>query len=228
MLEHRQRFELIVICATAAILVAGTLAALAFAGSANVLAHTLRDQLTMGLERGEKFYKTLGIDASVPAKTRMRLVDAVVQITPAMLVLVGALTVLFNLGVFWRVSGKQSRLGYTLFGDLIRWSAPEWFIWLLLASGFGLFIPNAPLATVALDAFVCVAAVYFCQGLAIMAFYFRMLGMPPLARWLVYFVTFVQPVLALLACVAGIFDLWIDFRRLKPRSPEARNLGNFL
>ena len=27
---------------------------------------------------------------------------------------------------------------------------------------------------VALDAFVCVAVVYFCQGLAIMAFYFRL------------------------------------------------------
>ncbi len=72
------------------------------------------------------------------------------------------------------------------------------------------------------------AAVYFCQGLAIMAFYFRVLVMPPLARGLIYFVTAVQPVLAVLVCAAGIFDLWIDFRRLKPPSQEAGNFGDFL
>jgi len=76
--------------------------------------------------------------------------------------------------------------------------------------------------------FVCVVAVYFCQGLAIMAFYFKVLSMPPAARGLIYFVTIVQPVLAALVCAVGIFDLWIDFRRLKPPSQEARNLGDFL
>jgi uncharacterized protein YybS (DUF2232 family) len=228
MLERRQPFELIVICATAAILAAGTLSALAFAGSLTMLAHALRDQLVAGLLRGEKFYKALGIDAAVAPETRIRVVDAVVRLTPAMLVLVGAFTVLFNLGIFWRLSGKQRRVGYTLFGDLIRWSAPEWLIWLFLATGFGLFIPMAPWATIALDGFVCLTAVYFCQGLAILAFYFKRLGMPPLARGLIYFVTIVQPVLAVLACAAGVFDMWVDFRRLKPRSPEAGNLGNFL
>jgi uncharacterized protein YybS (DUF2232 family) len=84
------------------------------------------------------------------------------------------------------------------------------------------------LATIALDCFVCLAALYFCQGLAIMAFYFKQLGMPPLARGLIYFVAVVQPVLTVLVGTAGIFDLWIDFRRLKPRSPATRNLRNLL
>jgi hypothetical protein len=48
--------------------------------------------------------------------------------------------------------------------------------------------------------------------------------MPPLARGLIYFVTIVQPVLAVLVCAAGIFDLWIDFRRLKPPSQEGAQL----
>jgi uncharacterized protein YybS (DUF2232 family) len=115
-----------------------------------------------------------------------------------------------------------------LFNDLVRWSAPDWLIWVLLAAGFGLFIPIVALSTIALDLFVCMAAVYFCQGLAIMAFYFKVLAMPPLARGLIYFVTIVQPVLAALVCAVGIFDLWIDFRRLKPPKQEARNLGDFL
>ncbi len=227
LLERRQPFELIVLCATAAILVAGTLAALAFAGSPAALAQALRNQLIAGMVRGERFYKTLGVDAAVAPETQAYVVDAVMRLTPALVALLGALTVLLNLGIFWRLSGKQQRVGYPLFGDLVRWSTPEWLIWPLLVTGFGWFIPLPPLAIIALDCFVCVAALYFCQGLAIMAFYFKQLGMPPLARGLIYFVTLVQPVLTALVCAAGIFDLWIDFRRLKPRSPAARNLGNF-
>jgi uncharacterized protein YybS (DUF2232 family) len=228
MLERQQPFERIVLCATASMAVAGTLGALAFAGTPATLAHQLHNELITGMMRGEKFYKTLGINAAVSADTQAMVADALVRLTPALLMIFGALSVLLNLGVFWRLSGKQRRVGYALFGDLVRWSAPEWLIWLLLVAGFGLFIPLAPLGTIALNIFICVLAVYFCQGLAIMAFYFKVLGMPRLARGLIYFVTVVQPVLAALVCVAGIFDMWIDFRRLKPPGREARNIGNFL
>jgi hypothetical protein len=34
-------------------------------------------------------------------------------------------------------------------------------------------------------------------------------------------------VLAVLVCAAGIFDLWVDFRRLKPPSQEAGSFGDF-
>ena len=47
---------------------------------------------------------------------------------------------MLNLRVFWRWAA-QKRLDYQLFGDLARWSTPEWLIWVLLATGFGLFIP---------------------------------------------------------------------------------------
>ena len=111
----------------------------------------------------------------------------------------------------------------------MRWATPEWLIWVLLVTGFGLFIPITAMRTIALNCFVCVAAVYFCQGLAIMAFYFRLLAMPSLARGLVYTITVVQPILAMMACVAGVFDLWIDFRRLKPPpSTATRDVGNLL
>jgi hypothetical protein len=48
-----------------------------------------------------------------------------------------------------------------------------------------------------------------------------------LVRGIIYFVVFAQPVVAALVSIAGIFDMWIDFRRLKPPSPEASNMGDF-
>jgi uncharacterized protein YybS (DUF2232 family) len=228
MVERRYPFELIVLCTTGAVVVAGTLLAFAIEGSPQVLAQSMHNDLLAALVRGEKFYKTLGIEATIAPDTRATIVDSALRLSPALAAITIAFGVLINLGVFWRISGRQQRVGYPLFGDLVRWATPEWLIWGLLVAGFGLFIPVAPLGTIALDCFVCVVAVYFCQGLAVMAFYFKVLAMPPLARGLIYFVTVVQPVLAALVCAVGVFDLWIDFRRLKPPSEEARNLGDFL
>jgi uncharacterized protein YybS (DUF2232 family) len=228
MVERRRPFETIVLCAAGATIVAGAAAALALAGSPAALAEALRHDLTMAMVRGEKFYKSVGMDSSIPAEMRANIVEATLRLSPALVAITAAVVVLVNLGVFWRLSGRQQRVGYMLFNDLVRWSAPDWLIWVLLTTGFGLFIPVDALSTIALDLFICVAAVYFCQGLAIMAFYFKVLAMPPLARGLIYFVTIVQPVLAALVCAVGIFDLWIDFRRLKPPKQEARHLGDFL
>jgi uncharacterized protein YybS (DUF2232 family) len=228
LLERRDSLEWIVLATTSAIVVTGAVAAFAFAGSPLTLAAALHQQLVAGMMRGASFYKAIGIDAAMTPEMQAYVVDAAIRLAPALVVISSAFIVLLNLAVFWRVSGKQQRVGYMLFGDLARWSTPEWLVWPLLISGFGWFIPVPPLAAIAMNCFVCVTALYFCQGIAILAFYFRQLGMPPLARGLIYFVTIVQPVLAALVCAAGIFDLWIDFRRLKPRSPEARNLGNFL
>lgn len=228
MIERRYPFEMIVLCTTAAVIVTGTLLAFGLAGSPQALAQSMHDDLLGAMTRGEKFYKTLGIEAAIAPDTRTAIIDGALRLSPALAAITVAFMVLINLGVFWRMSGRQQRVGYPLFGDLARWATPEWLVWVLLVAGFGLFIPVAPLDTIALDCFICVAAIYFCQGLAVMAFYFKVLAMPPLARGLIYFVTVVQPVLAALVCAVGIFDLWIDFRRLKPPSEEARNLGDFL
>jgi uncharacterized protein YybS (DUF2232 family) len=228
LLEHRYPFEVIVLSATAVILLASTLAALMLTGSPAALTQSLHGQLTAGITRGQSFYKALGVDAAMTQDTQTYLVDTIMRLSPALATLLGALLVLLNLAVFWRFSGREQRLGYTLFGDLGRWSSPEWLVWLLLVSGFSWFIPLPAVATIALDCFVCVAAVYFCQGLAIMSFYFKQLRMPALARALIYLVIVVQPVLTALVSAAGVFDLWVDFRRLKPPSHTAGSLGNFL
>jgi uncharacterized protein YybS (DUF2232 family) len=228
LIERRQPFERIVVGATAIIVTAGAGFALAYAGSPQALAQELHHNLAEALEHGQKFYGAAGLDVVLTPDVRASVVDTTLSLMPALMVISTALIVLANLAVFWRISGRQQRIGYPLFGDLVRWSTPDWLIWVLLVTGFGLFIPMPAMSTIALNCFVVVAAIYFCQGLAIMAFYFRLLAMPSLARGLIYFITIVQPVLAVLVCAAGILDFWIDFRRLKPPSAETRNLGDFL
>jgi uncharacterized protein YybS (DUF2232 family) len=226
MLERRLSFEMITAVGAGVTVGASVVAALVMMGGADALIKTVHDELVQGMARGQDFYKLLGMQQTISPDTQASVISLTMHLSPAFGLLVAASSMLLNLRVFWRWAGPQ-RLAYSLFGDLSRWSAPEWMVWLLLASGFGLFIPVSAISAIALNGFICIAAVYFCQGLAIIGFYFQSLAVPSIVRGIIYFVVFAQPVVAALVGVAGVFDMWIDFRRLKPPSPEANNLGDF-
>ncbi len=226
MLERRLSFEMIT-AVGAGVMVGGIGGRGARDHGRSRRAHQDRPRRTRaGMARGQDFYKLLGMQQTIPPDTQASVISLTMRLSPAFALLVAASSMLLNLRVFWRWAGPQ-RLAYSLFGDLSRWSAPEWMVWLLLAGGFGLFIPVSAISDIALNGFICIAAVYFCQGLAIIGFYFQSLAVPSIVRGIIYFVVFAQPVVAALVCVAGVFDMWIDFRRLKPPSPEANNLGDF-
>ena len=216
MIERRKPFETIILVTGALVLAASVIAAFAMAGSAEALAKAIRDALASGMARGHDFYKVLGIETGMAHDAEAGLLDMTLRLSPALVAMCAGFGALLNLAVFWRMGGRQ-RLNYPLFGDLARWSTPEWLIWVLLAAGFGMFVPVPALAVAAMDAFVCVAAVYFIITLVSNGAF----------RLFIYFVKIIQPVLAALVCAAGIFDLWVDFRRLKPPSQEAGNFGDF-
>ena len=225
MLERRSSFEMITAVGAGVMVAISVVVVLAMVGGPDALIKTVHDSLTQMVVRGQDFNKLLGMPA-IPADTQASVISLTMQLSPAFALLIAASTMLLNLRVFWRWAGP-ARLAYNLFGDLSRWSAPEWMVWLLLASGFGLFIPVRAISDIALNGFICIAAVYFCQGLAIIGFYFQSLAVPSIVRGIIYFVVFAQPFVAALVGTAGVFDMWIDFRRLKPPSPEANNLGDF-
>jgi len=227
MLERGMRFESIVAVTTGAVLAAGSVTLLIAAGSPAALVATFRDGLSVALARTDEVYKLMGISPAMEGDARARLIDMVVQLAPALAIITAASAVLINLTVFWRWVGK-TRLSYKLFGDLARWSTPEWLIWVLIATGFALFVPTEPARTAALDVFISLAAIYFCQGLAVMAFYLKMLSTPAPWRGVIYFVAGIQPVLAALVSAVGVFDLWVDFRRLRPPSPEADTFSDLM
>jgi len=225
MLEAKRSIEIIVPVATLGMLIAVAVSALmAAGGSFDALVAAMRAQIGESMLRGEEFYQLFGMTAEVAAQTRASILDTVLRLSPALAAIAAGATVLLNLVLFWRWAGKQ-RLSYTLLGDLSKWSAPDWLVWLLLATGFGWFVPLGPVQDIALNGLLSIAAIYFCQGIAIIAFYFQLLSVPGFVRAIAYIFAVAQPVLAALVCLGGIFDMWIDFRRLKRPGQEAGSLG---
>jgi len=227
MIDSHRPFELILVAAAGGMFLATASLALVMTGGPAALAKAMQTELATGMARGQEMYRTFGMQTAVPPQAQSEVLDMLVRLSPAVAVMLAALSVFLNLRVFWRWAGKL-RLSYVLFGDLVRWSAPEWLIWGLIATGFGMLAPITPVSDIALNAFLCFALVYFCQGIAIMAFYFQALSVPSIVRVVIYFITIVQPVVSLVVCLAGVFDMWIDFRRLKPPRQEAGNYGDFL
>lgn len=226
MVRRQWPFELIVVATTAAMMATMTAVLLMWAGSPAVLAKALHDSMAAAMSHADGFYQKMGLSLAESRKVSEKVLSITTTLVPALAAILGALTVLVNLGLLWKRLGK-ARLGYQLFGGLTKWHAPEWLIWVLLITGFGLFLPLEPMRVVASNGFVFTTAIYFCQGLAIVAYYLQMLAMPMMVRGMVYVIALIQPILAAVVCLAGVFDMWIDFRRLKPPSPQAGSYDDF-
>ncbi|MGE3973139.1 MAG: DUF2232 domain-containing protein [Bdellovibrionales bacterium] len=100
--------------------------------------------------------------------------------------------------------------------------APDWFVWIFLASILGSFLElNVPAVQVAATNVLNIAVlVYFFQGIAIVGMFFRKQKMGPFWQALGYFLLIAQ--LFLFVAMLGFIDLWIDFRAKMIKKSEQR------
>ena len=136
------------------------------------------------------------------------LVGAIIQVLPALLVLSGGAVMLVNLLLVrtWTPAVDQQ--------DLRRWRTPDGLMWVLIASGFGMFVPHPGSALLATNVFLVLLGCYFCQGVAIIAYYLTQYRVPRGLRIATYALVVLQHVVAAVVLLLGVFDLWADFRRV--------------
>jgi uncharacterized protein YybS (DUF2232 family) len=104
-----------------------------------------------------------------------------------------------------------------------RWKSPEVLVWPLIAAGFMVLVSNQTLTLIGLNLLIVLGAVYLLHGLAIVAFYFEKWKLPSIVRGIGYGLIFLQQLVSLVVMALGLFDLWLDFRRLtkKPVSDSS-------
>jgi hypothetical protein len=163
-------------------------------------------------------YRELGLSAdrlSELSERRDELADAVLDILPALLCITGGAVWLFNL----RLSSRWT--GWPQLHDLARWQCPFWAIWILIVSGFAMFAPVHEVGVAARNLFTIMLACYFCQGLAIVSFFFQRFRLPRGLRVATYVLIGFQQLVAAIVLALGVFDFWGDFRQLGPRAADA-------
>lgn len=171
----------------------------------------VRAHLESSIDLALSTYGSMGASETAIALVqaeRDALVDGLLQILPAIVILIGAFSLMFNLLLLrnWADAARHE--------NLRLWRTPDALIWVLIASGFGIFIPSPAVAVLAKNVFLIVLACYFCQGLAIVSYYLDRFRLPRGIRVVGYVLIAVQYVIAALVLALGIFDLWGNFRRL--------------
>jgi hypothetical protein len=139
----------------------------------------------------------------------------VLAIFPALVVINHLLTNVLNY-VLVRFYCHRSRPPIRLDpADLACWRASDYVVWVFLASGVALLLPVGPISTIGLNVFLVTLAVYLLQGLAIAVYWGRRVPFSPGVRLLLALLLFLVagPLCVGLCIVAGLFDLWVDFRR---------------
>ncbi|MEW6260462.1 MAG: DUF2232 domain-containing protein [Thermodesulfobacteriota bacterium] len=97
---------------------------------------------------------------------------------------------------------------------LNRWKAPEKLIWGLIGCGAMLLTPHVTIRLIATNVLLPILVVYFFQGIGIVSYFLEIKQAPRWIRILIFIAVFFQQVAMILVILLGIFDLWMDFRKL--------------
>jgi len=143
----------------------------------------------------------------------------IISLFPALVLISSSFIVWLNI-----LAGKlifpKSGMWYPDFGNLACWKVADWMIWFVILSG-GLFLVVAGMIKiVALNLLIVFLFIYMFQGLAIISFFFKKKNVPEFIRIICYFLIFGQQFLLLLVVGLGLFDIWLNFRKLDKKMKQ--------
>lgn len=141
------------------------------------------------------------------------MVSGITQIFPSLVIISATLVIWMNFLLGKNYLGKAGII-LPKFIALARWKAPDFIIWIFIVSGALLFIPYENLQFIGLNIFLVICFIYLLQGLAIASFFFQTKNVPGFLRFIFYFLIAVQQILMIPIATVGLFDIWIDFRKL--------------
>jgi len=173
-------------------------------------------EIKRSVTQAETLYVQAGIkgeELELVKKTMSTAADFVIKLYPALITLTYLLMAGCNILLLKRFAAKT---GYSLkIGELKDFRAPELLIWLFIAAGFSMLAPSPLLTTPAFNLLAIMAVVYFMQGWGVLLTVIGRQSMAGMLRVGITIVLLVQPYMAALVAILGIFDLWGDFRTQK-------------
>jgi len=176
--------------------------------------------LLENLETTARIYTQVGADPEKAGEFQEyfeALKEGIALIYPSLMVVGSAFVVWLNV-IMSRPLFRKRNLEVPDFGALDRWQSPELMVWGLIAAGFSLFLSFSPLRLVAVNALVVMLAIYFFHGLSVLLFYLNKYRVPPWMRFGVYALILLQQVLVIGVTMAGLFDQWLDLRRIHQKT----------
>lgn len=215
--EWRLSIEHTVTFTTTAVLLTGLAGLLLYSSSIGKgLGAMLSDAVGQNLEMTLTLYREMGV-----AEENIQLIAGSLEtIGHVMVRVLPGLTASAFLLITWaclilaRPLFQASQLPYPDFGPLNRWQAPEALVWVAIACGALLLVPEKTIKVLGINGLIVLMTVYFFQGMAITTFFFQKKRFPLILRVFLYSLIVIQQFLLLLVIGMGFFDTWLNFRKL--------------
>lgn len=185
--------------------------------SATSITSIVSNYIAQNLEMSLVLYRSMGASEDFIQKFSSSLDQiqyALIRIIPAMVTASFLLVTWSNL-LMARSILKRRGLFFPDFGPLKLWKAPDILVWFLIGSGGFLMLPGSTLKIVGLNCLLVLLMVYFFQGIAIVSFFFEKKRFPRPLRIFLYSLIAVQQVVLLVIIGLGVFDMWLNFRKIK-------------
>ncbi len=176
----------------------------------------IRAYLESNLKASMESYNGMGLSEQEASEIQAYgkvFISVVLKIYPALMVIGSALVVWLNV-LFTRSLFRIRGLNYPEFYDLDRWQAPELLVWLLIGSGFALFLPAGIIKSISINCLLILMVVYLFQGVSILSFFIKKFNVPHWLRGIIYFFIIVQQFFLIILALVGLFDQWVDFRKI--------------
>jgi len=143
-----------------------------------------------------------------------QLTSVFVLIFPGLIIMGALLVSWFNFMVGRILLTRNESLpGYL--ADLKKWKVQENLIWFVIGCGLFSILPFSFLRGLGINGLMVLSLIYFFAGLCVVAYWFDAKTVPYFLRALTYTLIALQQYLGLIVVGLGLFDLWLDFRKLK-------------
>jgi uncharacterized protein YybS (DUF2232 family) len=178
--------------------------------------------LQTNVDRAIGLYEEMGLDQQTMIQLKQfgaLLNNLIAQIYPALIIIAAGFIIWINV-VISRPLFRLRGVKYPDLGRADMWYAPEFMVWGVIAAGFSLFFPATGIKFIALNSLIVLIVIYVFHGVAITMFFFNKYNIPPWARFGVYFLIMIQQIFLFVLALAGLFDQWIDFRKIHKKRLE--------
>lgn len=165
-------------------------------------------------------YEEMGLEPEKVAQLQEYgkiLTDILSMIYPA-LSIVGSGLVIYIAVAISKPLFRLGHIQYPEFAPMDQWQSPELMVWGVIAAGFALFLSIGGIRFVAINGLIVMAVIYVFHGLAIVLFFFNKYRVPHWVRFGVYVLVLFQQIFWIVLALAGLFDQWIDLRRIHKRA----------
>lgn len=165
-------------------------------------------------------YEEMGLEPEKVAQLKeygKTLTHILAMIYPA-LSIIGSGLVVYIAVVLSKPLFRLGSIQYPDFAPMGQWESHDLLVWGVIAAGFALFLSTGGIRFVAINGLIVMGVIYVFHGLAIVLFFFNKYNVPHWVRFGVYILILFQQIFWIVLALAGLFDQWIDFRKIHKRA----------